>query len=98
MGLSVCWEYSRKSCPTLREKERKNNQIEKDIQRSYRPNRSWLVGKAKQNTTEGTYTGSEKPGMFLIQGNRTLQILLFAFIRKPHGGKVVDHDPRGGQL
>lgn len=37
--------------------------------------------------------GNEKPGVFLIQNNETLQILFFAFIRKEHGGNIADGDP-----
>lgn len=55
------------------------------------------MGKAKQNTAEGTYIGNEKPGVFLIQSNETLQIFLFAFVRKQHGGNAADRDPSCGQ-
>lgn len=97
MGLSVCWEYSRKSCSTLREKERKKEQPNRKGYLKILSTKQVMTGGESKAEHSRGYLGSEKPGVFLIQGNRTLQILLSAFIRKPHGGKVADRDPRGGQ-
>lgn len=43
--------------------------------------------------SRGCSHGCETPAVFVMQNSETLQILLFAFIRKQHGSSMADHGP-----